>query len=50
VAPVLVVVVDERRHLGAGLRFGGEVLEPAQFELQRGVPGFDGGVVQRLSG
>jgi hypothetical protein len=47
VATVVVVVLDPGRDPGAGLGFGGEMLEPAQLELQRGMPGLDDGIVQR---
>jgi hypothetical protein len=50
VTPVFVVVVDERRDPGLGLGLAGVVLQPAQLELQRGVPRLDDGIVQRLSG
>jgi hypothetical protein len=45
VAPVGVVVIDPGRHLDSGLGFAGEVFQPAQLELHRGVPRFDHRVV-----
>src|SRR3954454_19031129 len=46
VAPVVVVVLDPGGDRLPGLGAGGEVLQAAQFELQRGVPALDGRVVQ----
>src|SRR5436309_15251375 len=44
---VAVVVVDPGRDPGTGLGLGGEVLEAAKLEFQRGVPRLDDRVVQR---
>jgi hypothetical protein len=45
--PLPVVVIDPGRDAGMSLGFGDEVFQRAQLELEGGVPGFDGGVVQR---
>jgi hypothetical protein len=42
-----VVVLDPGSDPGPGLCFGGEALDGAQLKLQRGMPRFDGGIVQR---
>jgi hypothetical protein len=47
VPPFGVVVLDPGRYLGLGGGLGSEVLGPAQFELQGGVPGFDDRVIPR---
>src|SRR4051812_27877208 len=50
VPPVAVVLLDPAGDPGPGVSLGGELLEPAQLELQGGVPGLDDRVVQRRAG
>lgn len=47
VPPAGVAVLDPGGDRGPGRGLGGEVLHGAEFELQRGVPGFDDRVVNR---